>query len=248
MALAISRFIQDLPPKPAGSICAGRSTPRPRPRSRRRWIAMACWCSAISRSTRTNSSRFTRWFGPLDIGLKKVFRAPNRFKHEESIDISRMSGSTTNSARQQAVLQHRQPAVAQRQLVPGDAGEILAAERPGGAAARRRDRIRRHARGLRRAARRHEAADRRAGRRALGAAFAHPAQRYRPHRGRRCTCRPSSGGRAPPSRIGRKTLFIGVHCREILGMTLPEGRVLLLDLSARPTRSSIAMSGVPATW
>src|SRR5215471_9124684 len=31
---------------------------------------------------------FTRWFGPLDIGLKRVLRAPNRFKHEESIDIS----------------------------------------------------------------------------------------------------------------------------------------------------------------
>ena len=31
---------------------------------------------------------FTRRFGTLDLGLKKVLRGPNRFKYEESIDIS----------------------------------------------------------------------------------------------------------------------------------------------------------------
>jgi alpha-ketoglutarate-dependent 2,4-dichlorophenoxyacetate dioxygenase len=35
---------------------------------------------------------------------------------------------------------------------------------------------------------------------------------------------------------GRKHLFIGVHCREVTGMTLPEGRVLLLDLLEHATQ------------
>src|SRR5579863_4441862 len=42
---------------------------------------------------------FTRWFGPLDLGLKKVFRAPNRLRHEESIDISNVGLDGTVLAR-----------------------------------------------------------------------------------------------------------------------------------------------------
>ncbi len=35
---------------------------------------------------------------------------------------------------------------------------------------------------------------------------------------------------------GRKTLFIGAHAREIVGMTLPEGRLLLLELLEHATQ------------
>jgi alpha-ketoglutarate-dependent 2,4-dichlorophenoxyacetate dioxygenase len=34
----------------------------------------------------------------------------------------------------------------------------------------------------------------------------------------------------------RKTLFIGAHAREIVGLPLPEGRVMLLDLLEHSTR------------
>jgi alpha-ketoglutarate-dependent 2,4-dichlorophenoxyacetate dioxygenase len=34
---------------------------------------------------------FGRAFGPLDLGLKKVFKRPNRLKHDESIDISNVA-------------------------------------------------------------------------------------------------------------------------------------------------------------
>jgi len=36
---------------------------------------------------------FARAFGPLDLGLKKVFKRPNRLKHNESIDISNVDDS-----------------------------------------------------------------------------------------------------------------------------------------------------------
>lgn len=37
-------------------------------------------------------------------------------------------------------------------------------------------------------------------------------------------------------RTGRKHLFIGVHARQVSGMTVPEGRMLLLDLQEHATR------------
>jgi alpha-ketoglutarate-dependent 2,4-dichlorophenoxyacetate dioxygenase len=36
---------------------------------------------------------FARRFGPLDLGLKKVFKRPNRLKYDESIDISNVDDS-----------------------------------------------------------------------------------------------------------------------------------------------------------
>ena len=37
-------------------------------------------------------------------------------------------------------------------------------------------------------------------------------------------------------RSGRKILFVGIHAREIVGMTLPEGRMLIMDLIEHATQ------------
>jgi len=38
-------------------------------------------------------------------------------------------------------------------------------------------------------------------------------------------------------RTGRKSLFVGIHAREVVGMTVPEGRVLLHDLLEHATQT-----------
>ncbi|MEJ0070422.1 MAG: TauD/TfdA family dioxygenase [Pseudomonadota bacterium] len=176
---------------------------------------------------------FTRWFGPLDIGLKKVFRAPNRFKHEESIDISNvgMDGKLvgrdskklfSNIANQ---LWHSDssfqatPAkysLLSAQVVPPRGGETEFTDLRAAYDALPED-MQRQIDAL---VAEHWALHSRI---MLGDTDYTEAQKNRMPPVQWPIVRTHPGSR-------RKALFVGVHCREIIGMSLPEGRMLLLDL------------------
>jgi alpha-ketoglutarate-dependent 2,4-dichlorophenoxyacetate dioxygenase len=182
---------------------------------------------------------FTRWFGPLDIGLKRVLRAPNRFKHEESIDISNvgLDGAVlprdhrkmfSNLANQ---LWHSDssflptPAkysLLSAQVVPPRGGET-------------------------------EYADMRAAYDALPAETqAELAPLIGEHWALHSRILLGDDGYTEAQKAiidpvewplvrthpgsGRKALFVGVHVRRILGLSIPEGRIKLLDLLEHATQ------------
>jgi alpha-ketoglutarate-dependent 2,4-dichlorophenoxyacetate dioxygenase len=182
---------------------------------------------------------FTRWFGTLDLGLKKLLRAPNRFKYEESIDISNVGidgkvlgrnhrKQFSNIANQlwHSDSSFQQPpakySLLSAQVVPPRGGET-------------------------------EYADMRAAYDALpddmkvridGLVAEHWALHSRIMLGDTGYTE-TQKAIIPPVRwplvrthpgSGRKTLFVGVHCREVLGLSLPEGRMLLLDLLEHATQ------------
>jgi alpha-ketoglutarate-dependent 2,4-dichlorophenoxyacetate dioxygenase len=182
---------------------------------------------------------FTRWFGRLDIGLKKVFRAPNRFKHEESIDISNvgMDGKLvqrdskklfSNIANQlwHSDSSFQEPpakySLLSAQIVPPRGGETEYADMRAAYDALPAD-MQRQIDGL---VAEHWALHSRI---MLGDTDYTEAQKRMIPPVKWPIVRQHAGS-------GRKHLFIGVHCREILGMTLPEGRMLLLDLLEHATQ------------
>jgi alpha-ketoglutarate-dependent 2,4-dichlorophenoxyacetate dioxygenase len=182
---------------------------------------------------------FTRWFGPLDIGLKRVLKAPNRFRHEESIDISNVGldggvlprADRKNFSNLANQLWHSDssflptPAkysLLSAQVVPSRGGET-------------------------------EYADLRAAYDALPAETqAELAPLIGEHWALHSRILLGDDGytdaqkaiidpvewplvrRHPGS--GRKTLFVGVHVRRILGLSTPEGRIKLLDLLEHATQ------------
>ena len=182
---------------------------------------------------------FTRCFGRLDIGLKKVFRAPNRFKHEESIDISNVGMDGTVVARDSAKLysnianqlwhsdsSFQRPAakysVLTAQVVPGRGGETEFADMRAAYDALTEDMKEQLADLIGEHWALHS-------RMMLGDTDYTEAQKATIPPVEWPLVREHAGS-------GRKHLFIGVHVRRILGMTLPEGRMLLLDLLEHATQ------------
>jgi alpha-ketoglutarate-dependent 2,4-dichlorophenoxyacetate dioxygenase len=182
---------------------------------------------------------FTRRFGTLDLGLKKVLRGPNRFKYEESIDISNVGTDGKLVARDHKKLfsnianqlwhsdsSFQQPpgkySLLSAQVVPPRGGETEYADM--------------------RAA--YDALPEETQRAIDGLVAEHWALHSRIMLGDTDYTEAQKAAipavrwplvRRHPGSC-RKTLFIGVHCREILGMSLPEGRMLLLDLLEHATR------------
>ena len=182
---------------------------------------------------------FTRWFGPLDLGLKKVFRAPNRLRHEESIDISNVGLDGKVLARDSKKMfsnlanqlwhsdsSFQQPpakySLLSAQVVPPHGGDTEFADM--------------------RAA--YDALPDDMKRRIDGLVSEHWALHSRILLGDTDYTEEEKSiippvewplvRRHPGS--GRRSLFIGVHARRILGMSLPEGRMLLLDLLEHATQ------------
>jgi len=181
----------------------------------------------------------TRWFGPLDIGLKKALRAANRLKHEESIDISNVGLDDQLVARDSKRLfsqianqlwhsdsSFQQPpakySLLTAQVVPPRGGETEYADMRAAYDALPDD----TKRDIATLSAEHWALH---SRMALGDTDYTEAQKAAIPAVRWPLVRTHPGS-------GRKTLFIGVHCREVIGMSLPEGRMLLLDLLEHATQ------------
>jgi len=181
----------------------------------------------------------TRWFGPLDIGLKKALRAANRLKHEESIDISNVGLDDQLVARDSKRLfsqianqlwhsdsSFQQPpakySLLTAQVVPPRGGETEYADMRAAYDALP-EATKQELDGL---VAEHWALHSRI---MLGDTDYTEAQKAAIPAVRWPLVRTHPGS-------GRKTLFIGVHCREVIGMSLPEGRMLLLDLLEHATQ------------
>jgi alpha-ketoglutarate-dependent 2,4-dichlorophenoxyacetate dioxygenase len=181
---------------------------------------------------------FARNFGPLDLGLKKARKNPDRHARDEIIDISNVSPEggvydrghakiVSNLANQlwHSDSSFQKPAAKYSMLsavvVPPEGGET-------------------------------EYADLRAAYDALPLNLKnhiqhleaeHYAWHSREWLGDQVT--PEQKDKFPPVRwplvrthagSGRKALFVGIHCTQVPGMTLAEGRVLLADLLEHATQ------------
>jgi alpha-ketoglutarate-dependent 2,4-dichlorophenoxyacetate dioxygenase len=183
---------------------------------------------------------FARHFGPIDLGLKKARKNPDRHANEEIIDISNVSPEggvyerghakiVSNLANQlwHSDSSFQKPAAKYSMLsavvVPGEGGET-------------------------------EFADLRAAYDALPASLkkdieGKEAEHYAWHSRLWLGDQVSEEQKAkfPPVRwplvrthpSGRKVLFVGVHCTQIPGMTLAEARVLLADLLEHATQREL---------
>jgi len=183
--------------------------------------------------------RFAQSFGPLDLGLRKVKGGPHRFKYAELADISNVTADGNVAARTHAKIvgnvanqlwhsdssfQHPRAkySMLSAVVVPRQGGETEFADLRAACDAlppSQRERIQ----GLVAV---HDALHSRA---MLGDTDYTEAQRQA----------------IPPARwplvqtdprSGRKILFVGVHAREVLGMTVAEGRMLLMDLLEHATQ------------
>jgi alpha-ketoglutarate-dependent 2,4-dichlorophenoxyacetate dioxygenase len=181
---------------------------------------------------------FARNFGPLDLGLKKARKNPDRHAHDEIIDISNVSPEggiyerghakiVSNLANQlwHSDSSFQKPAAKYSMLcavvVPAEGGET-------------------------------EYADLRAAYDALPAGIKRDIERleaehfaWHSRLWLGDTVSEEQKAKFPPVRwplvrthpgSGRRVLFVGVHCTHIPGMTLAEGRVLLADLLEHATQ------------
>lgn len=188
--------------------------------------------------TEAQQLAFARNFGPLDLGLKKARKNPDRHANDEIIDISNVSPEggiydrghakiVSNLANQlwHSDSSFQKPAAKFSMLsavvVPAEGGET-------------------------------EFADLRAAYDALppgmkkdleGKEAEHYAWHSRQWLGDQVT--PEQKAKFPPVRwplvrthagSGRKVLFVGIHCTHVPGLTLAEGRVLLADLLEHATQ------------
>jgi alpha-ketoglutarate-dependent 2,4-dichlorophenoxyacetate dioxygenase len=188
--------------------------------------------------TEAQQIAFAKNFGPLDLGLKKARKNPDRHANDEIIDISNVSPEggvydrghakiVSNLANQlwHSDSSFQKPAAKFSMLsavvVPAEGGET-------------------------------EFADLRAAYDALpsgmkkeieGKEAEHFAWHSREWLGDQVT--PEQKSKFPPVRwplvrthagSGRKVLFVGIHCTQVPGMTLAEGRVLLADLLEHATQ------------
>ena len=113
---------------------------------------------------------FTRSLGEIEHAIGTSLRAASETRLPTTFaDVSNLDKNNTpyRARRPPPAVRHRQPAVALRQLVQGGAGQVLAAARPQHPVEGRQHRVRRHARGLRRARRRDQGRGRGPGLRAL---------------------------------------------------------------------------------
>jgi len=183
--------------------------------------------------------RFAQSFGPLDLGLRKIKGGPHRFKYAELADISNVMVDGEVAARTHAKIvgnvanqlwhsdsSFQRPRAKYSMLsavvVPPKGGETEFADLRAAHDALPVD-LRERIKGLVAV---HDALHSRA---MLGDTDYTEAQRQA----------------IPPTqwplvqtdpRSGRKILYVGVHAREVLGMTVAEGRMLLMDLLEHATQ------------
>jgi alpha-ketoglutarate-dependent 2,4-dichlorophenoxyacetate dioxygenase len=185
---------------------------------------------------------FARSFGPLNAGLRKATGAPTRFQYDEIIDISNVAQDGEVLARDDAKLvgaianqlwhsdsSFQGAPIAYSMLsavvVPAEGGETEFADLRAAYDALP-EKIKREIEGL---VARHSAFHSRfllgddrytAEQRKVFPAVDWPLVRMHP------------GSK-------RKVLFVGAHCTEILGMTVPEGRMFLADLIEHATQREL---------
>lgn len=182
---------------------------------------------------------FAQRFGPLEVGLRRIRRGPHRFAYNELADISNVTADGDIAARQHAKIVNnianqlwhcdssfQRPRAKYSMLfaavVPGEGGET-------------------------------EFADLRAAwsslpeatqRRVAHAQVVHWALHSRLQLGdsgyteeQRAEFEPVTWPLVmTDSRSGRRVLYVGAHACEVVGMTLPEGRMLLQDLIEHATQ------------
>lgn len=182
---------------------------------------------------------FARSFGPLNAGLRKATGAPTRFKYDEIIDISNVAQDGEVVARDDAKLvgtianqlwhsdsSFQGVRIAYSMLsavvVPGEGGETEFADLraaydalPG--------KVKREIAGL---VARHSA---------FHSRFLLGDDRYTAEQLKVFPSVDWPLVRVHPG-SNRKVLFVGAHCTEILGMTVPEGRMLLAELIEHATQ------------
>jgi len=183
--------------------------------------------------------RFARSLGPLDLGLLKLKRNPSRFKHAELIDISNVGIDDAVAPREHAKIvgnlanqlwhsdsSFQRPrarySMLQAITLPSWGGETEFAD-------------------LRAA---HDTLPERLRCEIEGRSAEHYALHSRIMLGDANYSEEQKNAIAPAiwplieshAGSGRKLLFIGIHCQRILGMTLPEGRMLIMDLLEHATQ------------
>ncbi len=183
--------------------------------------------------------RFAKSLGPLDLGLLKLKRNPSRFKHAELIDISNVGTDDEVAPRDHAKvvgnianqLWHSDSSFQQRRArysmlqavtLPSWGGETEFAD-------------------LRAA---YDALPETLRREAEGRSAEHYALYSRIMLGD-ANYSEEQKNAIPPAiwpliqthaGSGRKLLYVGIHCQRIPGMTLPEGRMLIMDLLEHATQ------------
>ena len=173
------------PPRSPASISPNRST---LPRSMPIWSAIDRYAVVVFRDQRLTDAQL-RDFAATGSARWRSAAPPRARRRRLAIpqigDISNLDEDNQRPRlrRPAPARQPRQPAVAHRRIVHAGAGRARHAARGRAAAAiavrQRRDRVRRHARRLRRAAGRTKAGDRRAGRRARHLLVARPDRLHR---------------------------------------------------------------------
>ncbi len=183
--------------------------------------------------------RFAKSLGPLDLGLLKLKRNPSRFKHAELIDISNVGIDDAVAPREHAKIvgnianqlwhsdsSFQRPrarySMLQAVTLPSWGGETEFAD-------------------LRAA---HDALPEQLRREVEGRSAEHYALYSRFMLGD-ANYSDEQKNAIPPviwpliethAGSGRKLLYVGIHCQRIPGMTLPEGRMLIMDLLEHATQ------------
>ena len=182
---------------------------------------------------------FARQFGPLNAGLRKATGARTRFKHEELIDISNVTLDGAVVAREDAKLigtianqlwhsdsSFQNAPIAYSMLaavvVPAEGGDTEFADL-------------RAAYDALPGALKRELDGRRARHSAFHSRFMLGDDQYSVEQLRVLPTVEWPLVRVHPG-SRRKVLFVGVHCTQIVGMTVPEGRMLLADLLEHATQ------------
>jgi alpha-ketoglutarate-dependent 2,4-dichlorophenoxyacetate dioxygenase len=182
---------------------------------------------------------FARQFGPLNAGLRKATGARTRFKHEELIDISNVTLDGTVAVREDAKLigtianqlwhsdsSFQNAAIAYSMLsavvLPSAGGDTEFAD------------LRAAFDALPEALKR-ELDSRVARHSAFHSRFMLGDDQYSAEQLRALPTVEWPLVRGHPG-SHRKVLFVGVHCTQIVGMTVPEGRMLLADLLEHATQ------------
>lgn len=183
--------------------------------------------------------RYAQSFGPLDLGLRKIKSGPHRFKYNELADISNVKADGEVASRDHAKIVNnlanqlwhsdssfQRPRAKYSMLhavvVPSEGGQTEYAD-------------------LRAA---YDALPPARQRELAGLRAKHYALHSRMLLGDTGYTEAQKDGIAPAwwplvqtdARSGRKALYVGVHACEIEGMTVPEGRMILLDLLEHATQ------------
>ncbi len=183
--------------------------------------------------------RFAKSLGPLDLGLLKLKRNPSRFKHAELIDISNVGIDDAVAARDSGKIvgnianqlwhsdssfqsTRARYSMLQAITLPSWGGDTEFAD-------------------LRAA---YDALPETLRREAEGRSAEHYALYSRIMLGDANYSEEQKNAIAPAlwpliqthAGSGRKLLYVGIHCQRIPGMTLPEGRMLIMDLLEHATQ------------